>query len=104
MYVFYFYFYESCNGVIYCYVGGLWVYKINCGVGYCYDIIKINCVKMDNVVYFNIVCFGCIVVIVGIIVDFVDLWFVYIVVYYIVIVFVRVGVKGICIFVIVVCF
>lgn len=99
MYVFYFYFYESCNGVIYCYVGGLWVYKINCGVGYCYDIIKINCVKMDN-----IVCFGGIVVIVGIIVDFVDLWFVYIVVYYIVIVFVWVGVKGICIFVIVVCF
>lgn len=49
MYVFYFYFYESCNGVIYCYVGGLWVYKINCGVGYCYDIIKINCVKMDNI-------------------------------------------------------
>lgn len=40
--------YESCNGVIYCYVGGPRVYKINCGAGYCYDTAKTNCVKMDN--------------------------------------------------------
>lgn len=40
--------YESCNGVIYCYVGGPRVYKINCGAGYCYDTTKTNCVKMDN--------------------------------------------------------
>lgn len=40
--------YESCNGVIYCYVGGPRVYKINCGAGYCYDTTKTNCVKLDN--------------------------------------------------------
>ncbi|XP_022333637.2 uncharacterized protein LOC111130720 isoform X2 [Crassostrea virginica] len=44
--------YESCTSVVYCYVSGPQVYKINCGAGYCYDTNKTDCVKtetMDNV-------------------------------------------------------
>ncbi|XP_048734787.1 uncharacterized protein LOC125650480 isoform X2 [Ostrea edulis] len=40
--------YETCNSVVYCYVTGPQVYKINCGAGYCYDTTKTNCVKVGS--------------------------------------------------------
>ncbi|XP_062601036.1 uncharacterized protein LOC134262683 isoform X2 [Saccostrea cucullata] len=40
--------YETCNSVVYCYVNGPQVYKINCGEGYCYDTTKTNCVKVAS--------------------------------------------------------